>query len=138
MTEAAARRWRINWTTDEGVPGDRAASVSGPMVEVGQEVEVVAEPVPIEQDAAYWRKMYEERVAIEDQGFGVVLAERDALQAEVERLKGIVALEQQARTKASADFRAERARVERLQGEVELLRALLAEAERIRDVAAGR
>lgn len=34
-------------------------------------------PPPIEEDAAYWRKMYEERLALEEDGFTALLAERD-------------------------------------------------------------
>jgi len=34
-------------------------------------------PVPIEDDAAYWRKMYEELLALQEDGFAVLLADRD-------------------------------------------------------------
>lgn len=34
-------------------------------------------PPPIEEDAAYWRQMYEERLALQEDGFTALLADRD-------------------------------------------------------------
>lgn len=47
-------------------------------------------PTDIDSDAAYWRKMYEERIAIEDEGFAVLLAERDRLRDANHRLWGAI------------------------------------------------
>jgi hypothetical protein len=43
--------------------------------------------VPIEQDAAYWRKMYEERLALQEDGFTILLADRDRLRTALEEAK---------------------------------------------------
>jgi hypothetical protein len=37
----------------------------------------VSDPVSIADDAAYWRKMYEERLALQEDGFTALLADRD-------------------------------------------------------------
>lgn len=41
--------------------------------------------LPIDSDAGYWRKMYEERIAVEEEGFGALLAERDQLRDTIRR-----------------------------------------------------
>lgn len=40
----------------------------------------------IDHDASYWRKMYEERMVLEEDGFGALLADRDRHRDENARL----------------------------------------------------
>jgi hypothetical protein len=44
--------------------------------------EIPAEaPIPIEEDVGYWRKMYEELLAVQEEGFTALLADRDEARA---------------------------------------------------------